>query len=151
MPTLSVGLWWYICYLNTDMYSSTITGLRNGEDDSWRETKAETEERVLVTRRRREAKEFHPLSWSFLLDHCSHQSWSLFLIFFPQYLFVLWMIPSYLSLFFLWDWIWKGLQRNGKSCRLRWINYLRPGLKRDMISAEEEEIILTFHSSLGNK
>ncbi|CAH8337166.1 unnamed protein product [Eruca vesicaria subsp. sativa] len=44
-----------------------------------------------------------------------------------------------------------GLQRNGKSCRLRWINYLRPGLKRDMISAAEEEIILTFHSSLGNK
>ncbi|XP_009139330.1 transcription factor LAF1 isoform X1 [Brassica rapa] len=44
-----------------------------------------------------------------------------------------------------------GLQRNGKSCRLRWINYLRPGLKRDMISTEEEEIILTFHSSLGNK
>ncbi|CAH8384452.1 unnamed protein product [Eruca vesicaria subsp. sativa] len=44
-----------------------------------------------------------------------------------------------------------GLQRNGKSCRLRWINYLRPGLKRDMINAEEEEIILTFHSSLGNK
>ncbi|CAB81366.1 myb-like protein, partial [Arabidopsis thaliana] len=44
-----------------------------------------------------------------------------------------------------------GLQRNGKSCRLRWINYLRPGLKRDMISAEEEETILTFHSSLGNK
>ncbi|KAL1202872.1 Transcription factor LAF1 [Cardamine amara subsp. amara] len=44
-----------------------------------------------------------------------------------------------------------GLQRNGKSCRLRWINYLRPGLKRDMINAEEEETILTFHSSLGNK
>ncbi|CAA7060262.1 unnamed protein product [Microthlaspi erraticum] len=44
-----------------------------------------------------------------------------------------------------------GLQRNGKSCRLRWINYLRPGLKRNMINAEEEEIILTFHSSLGNK
>ncbi|KAF8077500.1 hypothetical protein N665_1032s0011 [Sinapis alba] len=44
-----------------------------------------------------------------------------------------------------------GLQRNGKSCRLRWINYLRPGLKRDMINAEEEEIIMTFHSSLGNK
>ncbi|KAJ0263287.1 Transcription factor LAF1 [Hirschfeldia incana] len=44
-----------------------------------------------------------------------------------------------------------GLQRNGKSCRLRWINYLRPGLKRDKINAEEEEIIMTFHSSLGNK
>ncbi|XP_010442747.1 PREDICTED: transcription factor LAF1-like [Camelina sativa] len=44
-----------------------------------------------------------------------------------------------------------GLQRNGKSCRLRWINYLRPGLKRGTFSAEEEEIILTLHSSLGNK
>uniref|UniRef100_A0A1J3GW73 Transcription factor LAF1 n=2 Tax=Noccaea caerulescens TaxID=107243 RepID=A0A1J3GW73_NOCCA len=44
-----------------------------------------------------------------------------------------------------------GLERNGKSCRLRWINYLRPGLKRNMINAEEEEIILNFHSSLGNK
>uniref|UniRef100_A0A1J3CQB5 Transcription factor LAF1 n=1 Tax=Noccaea caerulescens TaxID=107243 RepID=A0A1J3CQB5_NOCCA len=44
-----------------------------------------------------------------------------------------------------------GLQRNGKSCRLRWINYLRPGLKRGTFSAEEEETILTLHSSLGNK
>ncbi|ESQ43298.1 hypothetical protein EUTSA_v10014388mg [Eutrema salsugineum] len=44
-----------------------------------------------------------------------------------------------------------GLQRNGKSCRLRWINYLRPGLKRGTFSAEEEDTILTLHSSLGNK
>ncbi|EOA12631.1 hypothetical protein CARUB_v10027541mg [Capsella rubella] len=44
-----------------------------------------------------------------------------------------------------------GLQRNGKSCRLRWINYLRPGLKRGTFSEEEEDIILTLHSSLGNK
>ncbi|GKV31103.1 hypothetical protein SLEP1_g39840 [Rubroshorea leprosula] len=44
-----------------------------------------------------------------------------------------------------------GLQRNGKSCRLRWINYLRPGLKRGMFSAQEEETILTFHHMLGNK
>ncbi|CAD5334676.1 unnamed protein product [Arabidopsis thaliana] len=45
----------------------------------------------------------------------------------------------------------KRLQRNGKSCRLRWINYLRPGLKRGSFSEEEEETILTLHSSLGNK
>jgi len=44
-----------------------------------------------------------------------------------------------------------GLQRNGKSCRLRWINYLRPGLKRGIFSKEEEETILTFHHMLGNK
>ncbi|XWS48438.1 hypothetical protein CRYUN_Cryun13aG0076800 [Craigia yunnanensis] len=44
-----------------------------------------------------------------------------------------------------------GLQRNGKSCRLRWINYLRPGLKRGIFSPQEEETILTLHHLLGNK
>ncbi|KAF3617872.1 Transcription factor MYB86 [Capsicum annuum] len=44
-----------------------------------------------------------------------------------------------------------GLQRTGKSCRLRWINYLRPGLKRGTFSTEEEETILTLHGMLGNK
>uniref|UniRef100_A0A7C9CYH6 Uncharacterized protein n=1 Tax=Opuntia streptacantha TaxID=393608 RepID=A0A7C9CYH6_OPUST len=44
-----------------------------------------------------------------------------------------------------------GLQRNGKSCRLRWINYLRPGLKRGTFSSQEEETILTLHQTLGNK
>ncbi|XP_042055877.1 transcription factor LAF1-like [Salvia splendens] len=44
-----------------------------------------------------------------------------------------------------------GLQRNGKSCRLRWINYLRPGLKRGTFSTVEEDTILTLHKLLGNK
>ncbi|KAJ6764387.1 MYB DOMAIN PROTEIN 55 [Salix koriyanagi] len=44
-----------------------------------------------------------------------------------------------------------GLQRTGKSCRLRWINYLRPGLKRGAFSTQEEETILTLHLMLGNK
>ncbi|XP_010035125.2 transcription factor LAF1 [Eucalyptus grandis] len=44
-----------------------------------------------------------------------------------------------------------GLQRNGKSCRLRWINYLRPGLKRGMFTMEEEEIIFSLHHLIGNK
>ncbi|KAK4431501.1 Transcription factor LAF1 [Sesamum alatum] len=44
-----------------------------------------------------------------------------------------------------------GLQRNGKSCRLRWINYLRPGLKRGAFSLDEQETILTLHQILGNK
>lgn len=44
-----------------------------------------------------------------------------------------------------------GLQRNGKSCRLRWINYLRPGLKHGMFSAEEEETVMSLHAALGNK
>ncbi|GLU17346.1 hypothetical protein SLE2022_337170 [Rubroshorea leprosula] len=34
-----------------------------------------------------------------------------------------------------------GLLRCGKSCRLRWINYLRPDLKRGNFTSEEDEII----------
>ncbi|KAL0385123.1 UNVERIFIED_CONTAM: Transcription factor [Sesamum radiatum] len=44
-----------------------------------------------------------------------------------------------------------GLQRCGKSCRLRWINYLRPDLKRGMFSQEEEDLIIALHEALGNR
>ncbi|KAK9275298.1 hypothetical protein L1049_022560 [Liquidambar formosana] len=44
-----------------------------------------------------------------------------------------------------------GLKRCGKSCRLRWINYLRPDIKRGNISPEEEDIILKLHRLLGNR
>ncbi|KAK1564698.1 hypothetical protein Q3G72_009490 [Acer saccharum] len=44
-----------------------------------------------------------------------------------------------------------GLQRCGKSCRLRWINYLRPDLKRGMFSQQEEDHILSLHEVLGNR
>ncbi|KAL7594874.1 hypothetical protein Lser_V15G31342 [Lactuca serriola] len=44
-----------------------------------------------------------------------------------------------------------GLSRCGKSCRLRWINYLRGDLKRGNITAEEEEVIVKLHGSLGNR
>ncbi|CAL9242817.1 unnamed protein product [Arabidopsis halleri] len=44
-----------------------------------------------------------------------------------------------------------GLLRCGKSCRLRWINYLRRDLKRGNITADEEEIIVKLHSLLGNR
>nr|QST87254.1 transcription factor MYB3 [Abelmoschus esculentus]QST87261.1 transcription factor MYB102 [Abelmoschus esculentus] len=44
-----------------------------------------------------------------------------------------------------------GLQRCGKSCRLRWTNYLRPDIKRGRFSFEEEEVIIQMHSILGNK
>ncbi|TXG50216.1 hypothetical protein EZV62_022740 [Acer yangbiense] len=44
-----------------------------------------------------------------------------------------------------------SLQRCGKSCRLRWINYLRPDLKRGMFSQQEEDHILSLHEVLGNR
>ncbi|KAL2329790.1 hypothetical protein Fmac_017371 [Flemingia macrophylla] len=44
-----------------------------------------------------------------------------------------------------------GINRSGKSCRLRWVNYLRPGLKKGQISPLEEEAIIELHATLGNK
>ncbi|KAI4342121.1 hypothetical protein MLD38_026778 [Melastoma candidum] len=44
-----------------------------------------------------------------------------------------------------------GLLRCGKSCRLRWINYLRPDLKRGNFTEEEDEVIIKLHSLIGNK
>ncbi|KAG2335199.1 hypothetical protein Bca52824_006379 [Brassica carinata] len=44
-----------------------------------------------------------------------------------------------------------GLLRCGKSCRLRWINYLRPDLKRGGFTDAEEERIMELHSQLGNR
>ncbi|XP_020227010.1 transcription factor MYB4 [Cajanus cajan] len=44
-----------------------------------------------------------------------------------------------------------GLLRCGKSCRLRWMNYLRPDIKRGNITAEEDDLIIRMHSLLGNR
>nr|ARK19306.1 MYB14 [Lotus corniculatus]ARK19308.1 R2R3-MYB transcriptional factor MYB14 [Lotus corniculatus] len=44
-----------------------------------------------------------------------------------------------------------GLNRCGKSCRLRWLNYLRPDIKRGNISSDEEELIIRLHKLLGNR
>ncbi|PSR87747.1 Transcription factor like [Actinidia chinensis var. chinensis] len=44
-----------------------------------------------------------------------------------------------------------GLKRSGKSCRLRWVNYLRPGLKKGHITPQEEGIIIELHALWGNK
>ncbi|KAK1618942.1 hypothetical protein QYE76_024459 [Lolium multiflorum] len=44
-----------------------------------------------------------------------------------------------------------GLLRCGKSCRLRWINYLRPDLRRGNFTPDEEETVIKLHASLGNK
>ncbi|KAK1297436.1 Protein ODORANT1 [Acorus calamus] len=44
-----------------------------------------------------------------------------------------------------------GLQRCGKSCRLRWTNYLRPDLKHGEFSDVEEQTIIKLHSIVGNR
>ncbi|KAK6927234.1 SANT/Myb domain, partial [Dillenia turbinata] len=44
-----------------------------------------------------------------------------------------------------------GLKRCGKSCRLRWLNYLRPDIKRGNITPDEEDLIIRLHRLLGNR
>ncbi|XP_041989486.1 transcription factor MYB36-like [Salvia splendens] len=44
-----------------------------------------------------------------------------------------------------------GLQRCGKSCRLRWLNYLRPNIKHGEFSDDEDRIICTLFASIGSR
>ncbi|KAF3338040.1 myb-related protein 306-like isoform X1 [Carex littledalei] len=44
-----------------------------------------------------------------------------------------------------------GLKRRSKSCRLRWTNYLRPGIKRGDFTPQEEKLIIDLQALLGNR
>ncbi|KAJ3692373.1 hypothetical protein LUZ60_012723 [Juncus effusus] len=44
-----------------------------------------------------------------------------------------------------------GLKRTGKSCRLRWLNYLKPDVKRGNLSPDEQFLIHELHSRWGNR
>ncbi|XWS15649.1 hypothetical protein CRYUN_Cryun34aG0019700 [Craigia yunnanensis] len=62
---------------------------------------------------------------------------------------------AYINRYGIWKWTEMakpaGLQRTGKSCRLRWLNYLKPGIKRGNFTREEEETIIDLHERLGNR
>ncbi|XP_042519540.1 transcription factor MYB4-like [Macadamia integrifolia] len=64
-------------------------------------------------------------------------------------------LVAYITRYGHWNWRelprLAGLSRCGKSCRLRWMNYLRPNIKIGNFSREEEEIIINMHQALGNK
>ncbi|KAJ9136257.1 hypothetical protein P3X46_033349 [Hevea brasiliensis] len=62
---------------------------------------------------------------------------------------------AYINRYGIWNWTEMpkaaGLSRSGKSCRLRWMNYLRPNIKRGNITKEEEETIINLREMLGNR
>ncbi|XP_038705119.1 transcription factor MYB4-like [Tripterygium wilfordii] len=64
-------------------------------------------------------------------------------------------LTAYVTRYGCWNWRqlpkFAGLSRCGKSCRLRWMNYLRPNVKRGNYTKEEEETIIRLHESMGNK
>ncbi|GJN35611.1 hypothetical protein PR202_gb24405 [Eleusine coracana subsp. coracana] len=44
-----------------------------------------------------------------------------------------------------------GLRRCGKSCRLRWLNYLRPDLRRGGFTPEEDRVICALYAAVGSR
>ncbi|KAK6919471.1 SANT/Myb domain [Dillenia turbinata] len=62
---------------------------------------------------------------------------------------------AYINRYGHWNWRqlprFAGLKRCGKSCRLRWMNYLKPDIKRGNYTMQEEEIIISMHQQLGTK
>ncbi|KAM3403995.1 hypothetical protein ACQJBY_007229 [Aegilops geniculata] len=44
-----------------------------------------------------------------------------------------------------------GLKRCGKSCRLRWLNYLRPNIKHGDFTPEEDSTICKLYISIGSR
>ncbi|KAI4372242.1 hypothetical protein MLD38_010496 [Melastoma candidum] len=64
-------------------------------------------------------------------------------------------LVAYIKRYGIWNWTYMpkaaGLARSGKSCRLRWMNYLRPSLRHGNFTPEEEEEIIRQHRLLGNR
>ncbi|XP_014499570.1 transcription factor MYB4-like [Vigna radiata var. radiata] len=62
---------------------------------------------------------------------------------------------AYVTRYGHWNWNllpkFAGLERCGKSCRLRWLNYLRPNIKRGNYTKEEDDTIIKLLQSLGNR
>ncbi|KAM1011937.1 hypothetical protein ACFX2C_047224 [Malus domestica] len=44
-----------------------------------------------------------------------------------------------------------GLNRCRKSCRLRWLNHLKPNIKRGDFTEDEVDLIVRLHKLLGNR
>ncbi|XP_042944648.1 myb-related protein Zm1-like [Carya illinoinensis] len=64
-------------------------------------------------------------------------------------------LKAYIKRYGIWNWSQMpqaaGLTRSRKSCRLQWMNYLRPDTKRGNFSQEEKETIVKCHELLGNR
>ncbi|XP_024994924.1 transcription factor MYB8-like [Cynara cardunculus var. scolymus] len=64
-------------------------------------------------------------------------------------------LRAYINIYGHWNWAlltkFAGVSRSGKSCRLRWVNYLRPNIKHGNFTEAEDNIIMDLHNKLGNK
>ncbi|KAI3502135.1 hypothetical protein L1887_30166 [Cichorium endivia] len=64
-------------------------------------------------------------------------------------------LRAYIQRYGHWNWgllpKFAGVSRSGKSCRLRWLNYLHPDIKHGNFTKEEDDLVIDLHNKLGNK
>ncbi|XP_019231138.1 PREDICTED: transcription factor WER-like [Nicotiana attenuata] len=64
-------------------------------------------------------------------------------------------LRAYIMKYGIWNWSqmpkFAGISRTGKSCRLRWVNYLSPDVKRGPFSMEEVERVVKMYQEVGNR
>ncbi|XP_076883619.1 transcription factor MYB4-like [Bidens hawaiensis] len=64
-------------------------------------------------------------------------------------------LRTYIQRYGHWNWSllpkFACVSRCGKSCRLRWMNYLRPNMKHGNFSKQEDDLVIDLHNKLGNK
>ena len=70
-----------------------------------------------------------------------------------SYLVLVWFSSSssICSLCIVFMCVYLGLKRCRKSCRLRWLNYLSPAIRRGKFSDDEVDLIIRLHKLLGNR
>lgn len=110
-----------------------------------------TQERSLDSWRRHQSHQLHSNPWCRQLASPPQECWYTNILHFIIDLFFSSLYLIIISDSSIGWYVCIGLQRCGKSCRLRWTNYLRPDIKRGRFSFEEEETIIQLHSMLGNK
>ncbi|MFS8031110.1 putative transcription factor MYB-HB-like family [Helianthus anomalus] len=64
-------------------------------------------------------------------------------------------LTAYITRYGHWNWSllpqFAGVSRSGKSCRLRWMNYLRPNMKHGNFTEDEDNVIISLQNKIGNK
>ncbi|OIT26936.1 PREDICTED: transcription factor WER-like [Nicotiana attenuata] len=64
-------------------------------------------------------------------------------------------LKDYIMRYGIWNWSnmprFAGLSRTGKSCRIRWMNYLHPEVKKGPFSIEERETVIKMYQQLGTR
>lgn len=95
-------------------------------------------------------QEHGPGNWRSVPTNSGNFQYQLLSVYLFSVLYITFQTPFTNTTNFIYH-FFKGLIRCSKSCRLRWTNYLRPGIKRGNFTEHEEKIIVHLQALLGNR